>query len=351
MRINMVLPFPVTKPVGGAKVMYEYANRLADLGHTIQIFHSIERPFKKSKTPTWVKEFVFKLRAVTRPKWFPLNARVNCFIVPAITNKYLPDADIVMATWWQMAYAINDLAPAKGKKFNLIQDFEVWAGMEDKVKASYSLPVQHIVIAKYLQELVTAVSGKQPLHIPNAVDEKKFLVTAQPGQRRSQSVIMMYSRELRKGSRFGIAALQQLKEKYPAMQATLFGVYSKPEGLPVWIAYHHKPSNLAALYNSAAIFCSPSLGEGWALPPAEAMACGCAVVCTDIGGHKDYAMHNETALLVTPEDVSALAQAIEHLMINDSDRNRIATNAINMMKNEFSWQRSAQKLEHAFTGA
>ena len=38
MRISIVLPFPVTKPVGGAKIMYEYANRLAEEGNKIVIY-------------------------------------------------------------------------------------------------------------------------------------------------------------------------------------------------------------------------------------------------------------------------------------------------------------------------
>ena len=48
LRINVILPFPATKPVGGAKIMYEYANRLTDRGHEVTIYHSIKRPFKKN---------------------------------------------------------------------------------------------------------------------------------------------------------------------------------------------------------------------------------------------------------------------------------------------------------------
>mgnify|MGYP003350828049 CR=1 FL=1 len=48
LNIAMVLPFPVTKPVGGAKIIYEYANRLFERGHSITIYHSIKRPFKNA---------------------------------------------------------------------------------------------------------------------------------------------------------------------------------------------------------------------------------------------------------------------------------------------------------------
>ena len=59
LRITIVLPFPVTKPVGGAKIMYEYANRLYAAGHTVTVLHSIRRPYKKMKSPLWWKKFVF----------------------------------------------------------------------------------------------------------------------------------------------------------------------------------------------------------------------------------------------------------------------------------------------------
>ena len=263
----------------------------------------------------------------------------------------MPDADIVMCTWWQMTYAISELEHSKGKKFNLIQDFENWAGMEDKLKASYSLPVHQIVIAKYLQQMVKEVSGGEALHIPNAVDEKKYFLSAPIAERDPQSVIMLYSREPRKGTDYGIQALEKLQIFYPGLNVILFGVYPAPAGLPHWMKYYQKPADLATLYNSAAIFCSPSLGEGWALPPAEAMACGCAVVCTNIGGHRDYARDNDTALLVAAESIDAIVEKIGYLFDNNSERKRIAANALRVMSTEFSWHASVKKLEDVFAGS
>ncbi len=348
MRISLVLPFPVTKPVGGPKVMYEYANRLHRLGHSVTIFHSIKRPFKKSKTPVWIKQLLFKIRGVERPKWFPLEHGIKSVIVPEITNKYLQDADIIMCTWWQMTYAISELQDSKGKKFNLVQDFENWRGMEDRVKASYSLPVNQIVIAKYLQQLVKEVAGIEAIHIPNAVDEQKFSLSNPIETKAEATVIMLYSREPRKGTKYGMEAMEKLKQVYPDLKLVLFGVYPAPAGLPAWMEYHQKPADLASLYNSAAIFCSASLGEGWALPPAEAMACGCAVVCTDIGGHRDYARDNDTALLVPTENAAAIAEKIGYLIEHQNERERMAANALRIMQTEFNWNTSTQKLEAAY---
>lgn len=352
LRINIILPFPVTKPVGGPKIMYEYANRLAALGHSITIYHAIERPFKKSSTPTFIKQAIFALRGVARPKWFTLDPSIKSVIVPAIINKHIADADICFGTWWQMAYAINGLPDSKGKKFNLIQDYEIWGQQQDKVDASFSLPLHHLVIARYLQELVTEkTNGKIPEHIPNAIDTNRFTISNPIRERKHGSIIMMYSEEPRKGTGFGITALKKVHEQFPGLDVQLFGVYPEPSGLPAWMHYVQRPDNLPALYNRASIFISPSLGEGWALPPAEAMACGCAVVCTNIGGHRDYAIQDSSALLVDAEDADGLAEKIIYLINNDSERKSLAERGNRLITEEFSWNHSVQLLEKCFYSA
>src|SRR3546814_17749375 len=69
--------------------------------------------------------------------------------------------------------------------------------------------------------------------------------------------------------------------------------------------------------------CSSDLGEGWHLPPAEAMACGCAVVSTDIPGVFDYALEGTTALLAPPGDSATLADRLTELL--DEDRKSVVS--------------------------
>lgn len=349
LRINLVLPFPVTKPVGGAKVMYEYANRLAAKGHDVCMYHSIKRPYKKSSTPVWLKQLIFALRGVARPAWFPLDERIESRIVPSITDKHIRDADIIMGTWWQMTYAISALHERKGKKFNLIQDYETWAGQQDKVDASFSLPVQPLAIARHLKDLVSRKApGISAIHIPNAIDERAFFLETAIESRSRGSIIMLYSEEPRKGTAYGLEALRLVHEQFPGLTVTLFGVYPPPPGLPAYAKYLQRPGNLRSLYNASSIFISPSLGEGWALPPAEAMACGCAVVCTNIGGHLDYAIDNASALLCETENPQQLAEKILILIRDDAYRQRIANGGQLLIRTEFSWDRSVEKLEACF---
>ena len=102
------------------------------------------------------------------------------------------------------------------------------------------------------------------------------------------------------------------------------------------------------MYNSASIFFSPSNGEGWALPPAEAMACGCAVICTDIGGHLDYAIDGKTALLVQPKNVNDMVEKIIKMLEDPTLLNNISKNGQQLITSNFSWEKSTKKLEDCF---
>jgi glycosyltransferase involved in cell wall biosynthesis len=347
LRITLILPFPVAKPVGGVRILYECANRLHAKGHEVIVLHSIKRPYKKMKSPLWLKQISYKVKGIARPKWFLLDKDISSLIVPEISGQYVPDADIVMSTWWQMAYAINNLPAQKGKAFNLIQDYEIWDGSSELVHASYRLPVNHIVIAKFLEEIVFKHSGKKPFRFTISIDTEKFYIRRPIEKRKPDSIIMLYSKEPRKGTVYGLEALMKLKKNVPSLTATLFGVYNKP-ALPGWITYYKKPGNLPELYNEHAIFFTPSLGEGWALPPAEAMACGCALVCTDIGGHAGYAIDKETCLLVQPEQVDDMIEKLNQLVTDNEQRIELAKRGNKYLAANFDFDLSIAQLEKYF---
>jgi glycosyltransferase involved in cell wall biosynthesis len=84
--------------------------------------------------------------------------------------------------------------------------------------------------------------------------------------------------------------------------------------------------DMAEFYSHCDIFVLPSRREGFALPPLEAMACGCAVVIADCGGVSDYAKHETNCLLVPADDPPALASAISRLIEAPELRARLAAN-------------------------
>lgn len=349
MRINFIVPFPATKPSGGVKVMYEYANQMAERGHAVTIVHGIKQMHKKMKSPLWYKRFLYFVKGASRPGWFKLHPQIKSIVVPEITNKYVPDADATIATWWATATQVSKLSEAKGIKYNLIQGYEVWDGYEELVHHSYDLPLEHIVISKHLQKVVQKISGKAPVYIPNAVSTKSFFETTPIQHRKPASVCMMFSEQKLKGSKYGLQALIKLKNVFPDLTVDLISVPKKPEGLPDWIRYNRNPSNIREIYNRNSIFLSPSLSEGWGLTCTEAMLCGCCLVCTDIGGHREFAVNGENAYTVDAENVDQIFEAIKTLIENDEKRYKLAREGRLHISKKFSWDKSATQLENLFT--
>ena len=100
---------------------------------------------------------------------------------------------------------------------------------------------------------------------------------------------------------------------------------------------------MAEVYGAADLFIEASSQAGWNNPAAEALACRVPLICTDIGGVRDFAFHEQTALLVPPGDVPALAAAILRMAQDAGLRERLAAAGLETI-GRFDWDRSADQL-------
>jgi glycosyltransferase involved in cell wall biosynthesis len=279
--------------------------------------------------------------------WFKIHPLVRLVWNRTLHVRHIPDGDVIVATAWQTAEQMAAYPAAKGRKLYLIQGLETWSGSEARVLATWRLPFTKIVIARWLLRLANEL-GENAIYIPNGLDFTALGVDVPPDQRMPRSLLMLYHHADWKGSLDGLAAVDRLKGEFPDLSLTLFGVSPRPRDLPDWVTYLRRPSprQLRALYNGAAIFLSPSRSEGWALPPAEAMSCGAALVATEIGGHLDYAIPGETALLSPPGRPELLADKVQCLLLDPSLRVRLAQ-AGNSYVRQFTWQRALDCFETA----
>ena len=92
---------------------------------------------------------------------------------------------------------------------------------------------------------------------------------------------------------------------------------------------------LAALMAGCAVFCLPSLWEGFGLTALEAMAAGAPVVVSDRGALPEVV--GDAGIVVAP-DPAAIAAGLEQALA-DADRLRAAARA---RAAEFTWERTAR---------
>lgn len=96
---------------------------------------------------------------------------------------------------------------------------------------------------------------------------------------------------------------------------------------------------LVACYNAATVLLHPSLCEGYGLPLAEAMACGCPVVASDQSAMPEVL--GEAGLLAPVEDLGAMAAALKKVV--DDEQVMVALRQAGLARaSQLPWRRFAE---------
>ena len=361
--IVWLLPGIDKMPTGGYKVVYEYANRFVADGYDVFIVYPHIFTLGKHKNvflnflkqcKNMVRYSCNKIRRVRcAPNWFRLDSRIHCeyvFRFGKSRTTRIPGARFV-ATALATSFELAGIRRIENKdKFYFIQDFENWNNITSEcVYDSYRLPMKKITIAPWLVREVEKTGGTATL-VENGFDFDYFRMTNPIEKRSAHEVAMLYHRDERKRCVDAIAALKIVKERIPDLHITMFGTTERPD-VPEWFAYFQRPDQKThnAIYNKASIFVAASKAEGMALPPAESMICGCALVCTDIPGFSMYAINEKTALTSPVYDCQKLAENIIKLIENNELRIELAKSG-NKFILQFTWERAYGKFKQEIEG-
>lgn len=349
-RIVFLLPDRGNVPVGGYKVAYEYANRFAGEGYPVHIVYPAWTLNEKLSAFRVLKRFakylkVFFMREWSCASWFALKGEVKEHWVFTLSRFALRSDDIVFATAAQTALHLDSVrgGPARENRFYLIQHWEEWIGL-DLLVSTWKANLRKIVIAPWLKEIGERYGQRCEL-IENGFDFEYFSLTTPIESRKPHTVAMLYHTSALKGCGDGIEALRIVKRSYQDLTCKMFSVFAKPDDLPEWIEFIPKPDRMThnALYNESAVFLAPALAEGFALTPAEAMQCGCAVVATNIGGYTVACVDGVSALLREPKNPASLADGIIRFFEDDALRVRMAKGG-NAHIRSYTWDRAFGKM-------
>jgi glycosyltransferase involved in cell wall biosynthesis len=175
--------------------------------------------------------------------------------------------------------------------------------------------------------------------------EKRYTV-------RAPYVLYLGTLEPRKNLKRAIVAFSRISSRYPEHRFYLAGElgWRSKELLETLAAASSREriarlgyvaeEDLAALYSNADLFVYPSLYEGFGFPVVEAMACGAPVLTSNTSSLAEIA--DGAALLVEPEEVEAIAEAMDRALGNERERERLRLAGLARARS-FSWERTTRE--------
>lgn len=291
---------------GGVKVALENANWLQQRGHRVTVV-------SRSHAPRWM-QLACEFRRV-----------------PDFHASNLPDADVLIGTFWTTVPWAASAGRAKGVPVHFCQGYEgdnpENAPLRERIEAIYRLPgMRHVTISPHLTRLLRDRFGIAAHEVVYAIDHAVHFPGPDSGTagRAPQGPLRVglvgpYAlpwKDLPTGyeaCRRAHAAGQQLV----LVRATNVAPVAAEQNQPFAVEWHQQlpPARMGDYYRSLDLLLATSSGteEGFFLPAIEAMACGVPVVATDVPcfrNHRALAGHDRYALFVPPRDAAAMAEAL-----------------------------------------
>jgi len=352
MKITFVVP--ALNLSGGLRVVSIYAKLLAEKGHEI----TVVSPNKRLPT---LNE---RLKSVLNWKGYKFNSNFDeSFFSDAtydvkvldgyrsVTCNDVPDADVVIATFWSTAEWVADFPERKGKKVYFIQHYEVHSGFPvERVRAMLRFPFKKIVVAnwianilrdKYQQELIDTIG--------NAVEQDLFFSI-----RRSKNPVptfgLMYSARPYKGSQQAFDCFKRFQKRFPLAKMVAFGTeeIGKVVGLPDGTKYYHQPKQdeIRNIYAQCDAWLFTSNSEGFGLPILEAMACRTPVIGTRCGAAPEL-LGSGGGILINVDEEDELFSAMVKIYDLDPDKWLILSNNAYKEAQCHQWGDKVIQLEEA----
>lgn len=349
MKITIVLPYNTWS--GAFRSTYELANQMVSRGHDVEVCIPF-LPYLEGHSILSVRGLAIVARGLVRSvvrgnrvPWFDLKAPVR--LVPRVNDRFMRDADVVMANHWPTTFDVARLSPSKGRKFNFIRDTDPWSPHHQWEQRSFRLPMRRLVVAPWLKDFLEDKMQLEAAVVPNGTNTRLFTV-----EHRLPNPVpivgMLYYDHPAKGMANGFAVLNAVKARHPEVRFVLFG-WKRPPSMPPDSEFHLRPvkERLRDIYAKIDIFISPSLQEGYHNPPREAMAAECALVATRVGSVPLCTIPGETALVVEPGDVPAMTEAVCDLIRDPERRLELARRGREHIA-RFRWEDSADELLRQF---
>lgn len=339
---------------GGNRVIALYAQKLQQRGH--DLFVVCPSPRKPS--------LIDQMRSLKNGKGWITSSRPNSTYfdhtnIPRkilnhqapLTDADVPDADVVIATWWETAYWVANLSPQKGAKAYFMQDYGAPGQELEKIVPTWSLPLHLITIAEWLVTLIHKHCGSIPVSlVPNSVDLELF--NAPPRKKQTEPTVGFVYRHLSrtKGVDLALKAVEIARQRIPNLRLIIYGGDENLDAsnFPPLTEYHYQvpDQQLHQLYSRCDAWLFPSRLEGFGLPILEAMACRTPVIGMPTGAAPEL-LADGCGILVQPEDPVDMAQAIETIVKMSESQWQQMSDAAYAKATSYTWDNATDRFEGA----
>jgi glycosyltransferase involved in cell wall biosynthesis len=350
MRITFVLPYAGLS--GGVRVTAVYAERLQQRGHEVLVVSTVGNPSLRQRLTQFFRGGGW------RTKRRQSESHIDAVNVPHhvvesgynVTDADLPDADVVIATWWETAEWVARLSKEKGAKVYFVQHHEVFEYLPiDRVKATYRLPFQKIAVSQWLVDLMRTEYGDESAALVlNSVDTRQFYAPIRSKQP-IPTIGLMYAQAPWKGCQESFKAIALLTQKIPNLRVMLFGDGQPVPNLPIPenAEYIGNPpqTQIKEIYTRCDAWLCGSFSEGFGLPIVEAMACRCPIVSTEVGGAIDLIKPGINGYLAPVHDIEKLAEGMEKVLSLSNEAWQAMSDAAYQTVIQYTWDDATDRFE------
>ncbi len=337
MKITFVMPGAAG---GGARMVARFAAGLLERNHDVRILHPEARATWRNR----LRNAYLGLRYRGREGWlrtFPGEIRPY----RTLSAELIGRNDFLIGVGVDCVLAIADFPDPCGTKVHSCHGRENWRG--ETMERAWRLSMPRIVTTTHLVDEMRRRDTTDDIFVAHyGIDRTEYYPSLGPEQR--SGVGTVYHGANVKDPRTMLNVLRLLAERRPGTPLYSFGTFPRPRGMPEPVHYVRLPTLDAArgLYSRSRVWFCTSLTEGFALPPLEAMACGCAVVTTDCGGPSDFIESGTNGFIVPVGDSEALTSNIVKLLDDEALRRKFVQISEPIVA-RFTWTAAIDAFESA----
>lgn len=215
--------------------------------------------------------------------------------------------------------------------------------------------------SRYIQTLLAReydVPEQKLRVVPNGVDVEAFRPDA--GASPERTTLLAVSRlSDQKGLDYLLEVLRRVRTERPDTVLVIAGEGPERErlaerALELGLSRHvelrgYVPhAELPKLYAAASVFLSTSVYEPFGLTTLEAMACGCPVVVSALGGASDFVRDGVDGFVRHPQRVSEFSSAVGSLISEPVVRRRMAESA-RVRAEQYAWSKVTDQLSCVYS--